>query len=177
MRASLRWLDRTTTASIQGKPRALRPFMHTLSLLGSPAFIVPPVGLIGLWHVVYGNAAIGTALLLACLACFISGLIKFGPKRPRPDTAYARHMFFKTYSFPSGHAFSSAVIYGLIACFGYMFLAYSQAIPLSIVLLLLVVAIGFSRIYLGAHYVLDVLGGWLFAGGVLIALVDFLAKQ
>jgi undecaprenyl-diphosphatase len=83
-------------------------------------------------------------------------------------------MLFKTYSFPSSHAFSSAAIYGLAACFSSTYVPRQWALTVSISLILLILAIGFSRIYLGAHYVLDVLGGWVLAGGVLFLLIVFL---
>lgn len=72
-------------------------------------------------------------------------------------------------SFPSGHAANSAIIYLTIA------LVSIQVIPhraarwfLFGATLLLVAAIGTSRVYLGVHWPSDVLAGWSF--GVLWAL-------
>lgn len=66
-------------------------------------------------------------------------------------------------SFPSGHAANSAIIYLTIA------LISMQVIPrraarrfLFGVTLLLVAAIGVSRVYLGVHWPSDVLAGWSF---------------
>jgi undecaprenyl-diphosphatase len=99
-------------------------------------------------------AALGSLLLL--------NIIKFSIHRVRPALFPA--LFDATgYSFPSGHAFLSLVIYGL---FGYFLLQLPQLarvwhglIRLFIVLLILI--IGISRAYAGVHFPSDVLGGWL----------------
>lgn len=72
------------------------------------------------------------------------------------------------YSFPSGHSVTSMAFYGML-----LFLVQTRmedrkkANALSIVLLLLIVLIGPSRIYLGVHYPTDVLAGWV--EGVFVA--------
>jgi membrane-associated phospholipid phosphatase len=68
------------------------------------------------------------------------------------------------WSFPSGHAMCSLVIYGLLA-YSICFFPTSRTLrlffgPLTISL---VIAIGFSRLYLGAHYFSDVMAGYLAA--------------
>jgi undecaprenyl-diphosphatase len=65
-----------------------------------------------------------------------------------------------TFSFPSGHAASAALFYGFLAC-----LLMRHALPIrqrAMIVgaaVLMVVLVGFSRIYLGAHYLTDVLAG------------------
>ncbi|MBI2019700.1 phosphatase PAP2 family protein [Candidatus Daviesbacteria bacterium] len=58
-------------------------------------------------------------------------------------------------SFPSRHATLSAVI-----AFSYLYFGSKWAAPFLIAMLL----IGFSRIYVGVHYPLDILGGFVVAG-------------
>jgi membrane-associated phospholipid phosphatase len=79
--------------------------------------------------------------------------------RPRPATA----VFLETSdAFPSGHAAMSVALYGFIT---YLILRklrkyrYRSLVLLSGILIIL--AIGFSRIYLGVHYVSDVWTGYL----------------
>lgn len=58
-------------------------------------------------------------------------------------------------SFPSRHATLSAVM-----AFSYLYFGSKWAAPFIVIMLL----IGFSRIYVGVHYPLDVLGGFIVAG-------------
>jgi len=68
------------------------------------------------------------------------------------------------WSFPSGHAMCSLIIYGLLS-YSICFLSTSRTLRLSFGLLTvsLVIAIGFSRLYLGAHFFSDVMAGYLAA--------------
>jgi membrane protein DedA with SNARE-associated domain/membrane-associated phospholipid phosphatase len=66
-----------------------------------------------------------------------------------------------TYSFPSGHAMASMIFYSLL-----VYLIVKQAVSWRLRVLavitgtVLILIIGFSRMYLGLHYLSDVLGGY-----------------
>lgn len=66
-----------------------------------------------------------------------------------------------TYSFPSGHVVASTVFYGVMAA---LLLARTASVKRAACMLLsawcMVVLIGFSRLYLGAHYMSDVLAAF-----------------
>lgn len=79
--------------------------------------------------------------------------------RPRPDLAVYLE---KSFSFPSGHATIAVVFYGFLA---YVLLkntkSWKRKINIFFGATLLILAIGFSRLYLGVHYFSDVWGGYL----------------
>ena len=92
-----------------------------------------------------------------------SGL-KLAFERQRPPLRDPA-IYEMTMSFPSGHAMGSLIGYGLLAYLLILLLRRTWLKILAVTLLgLLVVAIGFSRIYLGAHYLSDVLAGYAVGG-------------
>jgi undecaprenyl-diphosphatase len=73
--------------------------------------------------------------------------------------------------FPAGHALRATVLYGLAAfCVARLAHDIRQGQIAYAVAVVLIVAISATRIYLQAHYPMDVLGGWM-AGGALLAIV------
>ncbi len=85
--------------------------------------------------------------------------------RPRPPVVHPL-VSAAGYSFPSGHAMASLIAYGMLAYFAILALRTWRARTGAVcAAALLVLLIGFSRLYLGVHYVSDVLGGFA-AGGV-----------
>ncbi len=90
--------------------------------------------------------------------------------RPRPEMAvYAEHSF----SFPSGHATIAVAFYGFA---GYLTARFAHGwhrkVNIFFTTMLLIIMIGFSRIYLGVHYVSDVWSGYLVGAMWLIITVS-----
>jgi undecaprenyl-diphosphatase len=85
-------------------------------------------------------------------------LLKMAFHRHRPSFPDA-FSIFQGYSFPSGHTMAATLLYGLLAVFAVLtfdtWRPRAWAVLGAVVMILLV---GFSRVYLGAHYFSDVLG-------------------
>jgi undecaprenyl-diphosphatase len=90
-------------------------------------------------------------------------LIKRIVRRDRPIDH--RLVEEKDHSFPSAHAATSAAMYGTIAL-NLGQLVPSAVLPMTLLAVLLSFMIGFSRVYLGIHFLTDVIGGWLLGTGV-----------
>jgi undecaprenyl-diphosphatase len=80
--------------------------------------------------------------------------------RPRP-TPVGGFIDAQQYSFPSGHAMVSAAFYFFIAYLAWRLMKGRWRIVLVVGLVLLVLLIGLSRLYLQAHYLSDVIAGYL----------------
>ena len=90
-------------------------------------------------------------------------------QRQRPDLL--RLIEIGGYSFPSGHSMSSVVFYGFLIYLSIRYLKHWSKYCITGVLGLLIIAIGFSRIYLGVHYASDVLGGFIIGLGWLVLFI------
>jgi len=76
------------------------------------------------------------------------------------------------YSFPSGHAMVSMAFYGFLIYLAYVYWNNKKyKWPIIILLMVIILIIGTSRIYLGVHYLSDVLAGYLISISYLIVYV------
>ncbi len=101
------------------------------------------------WAAAFAGAAVLTVILKNII------------QRPRPVDA-ANFLYGTSFSFPSGHALGSLVGYGMLAyVIGYLWIdSVRGRVRLAIATVVLVAAIGISRLYLGVHYFSDVVAGY-----------------
>jgi len=136
-----------------------------ISTLGEPVLAVIGVIVAGLlaWRRQWLH--LGTWVIGLGGGEVLNQVIKYVVARPRP--VFAQPLIPESgYSFPSGHAILSFIAYGLLAYFAVLVLRSWRA-RTGVVMAagLLVLVIGFSRLYLGVHYFSDVVAGFA-AGGV-----------
>ena len=105
----------------------------------------------------------------------INNLLKVIVARDRPNIN--RLVNENGYSFPSGHSITSMVFYGYLIYLIYRYVDNKNIkVSLIIFLSLLILMIGFSRIYLGVHYTSDVMGGFLLGVVYLIVFISSTKK-
>ncbi|HVO70047.1 MAG TPA: phosphatase PAP2 family protein [Aggregatilineaceae bacterium] len=135
-----------------------------ISWFGSPGIWVTSLSVGALllrrrqWlHVAIGVVTIGGGALL-------NELVKRLFERPRPSFPDAA-VVERSYGFPSGHAMSSLLAYGLLLYYVWSTLRDRRVRLLLLSGLVLALAlIGLSRVILGVHFVGDVIGGWTLGG-------------
>jgi undecaprenyl-diphosphatase len=125
--------------------------------------------------------AAAALLALTAVADLLAAAIKLAVARPRPTPDVVEiYRQVSGYSFPSGHVVHYVVFFGVIgylAWRGRRTLAPSDRwgrLALDVVLGVcgvLIVLVGPSRVFLGAHWPTDVLGGYLLGGTCLLVLV------
>lgn len=98
----------------------------------------------------------------------------FRRERPRDIMMVIENGF----SFPSGHTMLATIFYGFIIYLIYKSDKSRKFKYVSIILLsLLILLIGISRIYLGVHYTTDVLGGYLISISYLMIFIYYIEKK
>lgn len=150
----------------------LSSILKVVTHLGGVAFIV----LLGVLCFMFckKNRWFITFDLVGCTV--INQTIKHIVRRPRPNVL--RLVEESGYSFPSGHSMISVAFYGLVIYFVYKNInnKYLKWALISL-LSLLILTIGFSRIYVGVHYFTDVVGGFFLALAYLIVYIYIYNKK
>ena len=130
----------------------LDAIFKAITFMGEEQFFLILLPLI-FWCV---DFAVGVRLALAfLLSTYVNAGLKDLVAHPRPfdlDPS-VKLADASGYGFPSGHSQSAVVVWGTIA-------AGFRKAWLWVVAVLLVLLIGFSRIYLGVHFPTDVFSGW-----------------
>jgi undecaprenyl-diphosphatase len=136
-------------------------FMRSVTRLGSE-LIMAPLGLLIAWRLVAAGRRHAAVLLLIASAGgeTLNQLLKLLFRRPRPE-AFFGYDLPSSYSFPSGHALVSCCFYGaLAAILTRRMQSRLGKIAVWACAVVLVGAIGLSRVYLGVHYASDVIAGY-----------------
>jgi membrane-associated phospholipid phosphatase len=144
--------------------RILIVFTH----LGSHPMLVVAVTAATIWLWRTGHRRTAVIVVVNAIVCqLLMVALKLYIARPRP-TLFDEITRPETFSFPSGHSMSAMAIYGALAA---VVITHHRAQRTLVIVCaaVLIAAIGFSRIYLGVHWPLDVLAG--FAAGVPLLMV------
>lgn len=134
--------------------------LQAVSFLGKPIFFVVVCVPVGIWLLRRGRTRLVIYLATtSILGGVVDTWVKLAVSRDRPSfeepvaTAFGK-------SFPSGHAMTSTITYGALLLI-FLPLIPPKRRPWAIgATVLLVLAIGFTRLALGVHYISDVVGGF-----------------
>lgn len=138
---------------------ALDWLMLNITRLGNPATVSGIVAGSFIW---LGWKRRFAELRMFAIACVGAVILNQGMKlffaKSRPEL-WTRLISEKSFSFPSGHALGSLVLYGFLAFI--LATAFPKGSRLVYAIaIVLIAAIGLSRLYLGVHWPTDVLAGY-----------------
>lgn len=134
--------------------------MKKISFFANHKFLVPANLLLTAYFLVRRNKHLAiVTITVAFSSLIIMSLLKNVTQRQRPAGSLVEGI--TNYSFPSGHAFMGVAFYGLL-----IWLTFQKVdgkwnrLGITVFVLLVLLAIGISRIYLRVHYCTDVLAGF-----------------
>lgn len=135
-----------------------------ITYLGNALIVIAIAGLVTLWLLFYKRdlsyvLGLATTIIGATGSAYV---LKAIIARPRP-TDLVPSVIETSFSFPSGHATAAMALYGFSA---YMLCKlYPEKTKLVLVLMVILILLtGFSRLYLGVHFPSDVLAGYILGG-------------
>ena len=178
------WLMATVVPAVHGWVQANLPPVEmaiiAISALGSGWFVALAFAALGLLALARGRRDLALLLALGVLCFPIEWALKYFVSAEAISLPQLVSAIFNVNDiglddiadFPAGHALRATVLYGLAAfCVARLAHDHRQGKVAYAVAAILIGAISFTRIYLQAHYPIDVLGGWMAGGALLLILV------
>lgn len=154
-----------------------------LTSLGSVKGNMVLVILFSIWFIWKRNYLSTVFLIYVTLSgAFVNRYLKWtiGRERPSLNPLVVENGF----SFPSGHSMSSFILYGALMIIATrMTKKWQIRIPVYFICVMMILLMGYSRIYLGVHYPSDVLAGyaaggvWLIISAAVFKYVDYLGRR
>jgi membrane-associated phospholipid phosphatase len=177
------WLMQTVVLPASGWVEANIPVLDTLiigiSALGSGWFVALAFAALGLLALSRGRRDLAFLLALGTLCFPMEWALKYFTSAEAISLPTLVNALFDVgevglddiADFPAGHALRATVLYGLAAfCVARLAHDVRQGLTAYAVAVVLIGAISATRIYLGAHFPIDVLGGWI-AGAALLSIL------
>lgn len=148
----------------------LDALMVRVTGFGSSVALASVAGLAAILLAVRRRRAEAVFVALALVGTLVlNDTLKAVFQRPRPDLDWAEVL--PEFGFPSGHAMSSFVVYVALALVIWRLGGRRAGVFALGLAIVLAVTVGISRIYLGAHWLTDVVGGYLAGALWLLCLV------
>lgn len=166
-------------AWVQSTLLPLEWLIVAVSALGSGWFVALAFALLGLLALSRGRRDLAILLAFGTLAFPIEWALKYFVSPQVISLPALINAIFDVggiglddiADFPAGHALRATVLYGLVAfCIARLSHDRRQGYIAYVAAAVIIFAISTTRIYLGAHFPIDVLGGWM-AGGSLLAIL------
>jgi membrane protein DedA with SNARE-associated domain/membrane-associated phospholipid phosphatase len=151
----------------------LTTMVKAVTALGSTQVLVPVAAVVGAvwwWRRRSWNGLLMMAGSYAG-AALLFRWVQNVTDRPRPPAGLALD-HFSGLAFPSGHTTQAVAVWGMVAALvALATTSWTRKVVVWAAAALVAVTVGVSRLYLGAHWFTDVLGGWTLGALWLVALL------
>ena len=155
----------------------LTNIFKVITFFGSTIFIVILCVVLFIIFIILRRKNI-SFIIASCLivSTIFNNVIKIIIRRPRPEVL--KLVTETTYSFPSGHTMASVTMYGILL---YLLIRSNVNKKIKCILgaflMILPILVGISRIYLGAHFASDILGGMILSTILLLIETGIIVKR
>lgn len=159
--SSYHHVDAFIIGLVQSLPAGLTSLALLITKLGDPIPLITLALIVASWELYRRHYTRSFAMAASLIVMPAFYLIKELIQRARPVSDFVLQHGLHDYSFPSGHSAGSMAVYGMILVLAYSHLTGKIRIVVVTGCTLIILLVGTTRIYLGAHFPSDVLGGWL----------------
>lgn len=150
---------------------ALTKFMIMITNIGGAYALISLTFLVILIDIIKQKKLPVYTMINLVSAFAISQIFKNIIRRARPTSVFLTHA--SGYSLPSGHTMVSFAFFAYIAYTAIEKINNkSLKLVIRILTTILIIMIGFSRIYLGVHYVTDIIAGYLLGASYLMLFIN-----
>ncbi len=150
--------------------------MKFITFYGNHGFLIPANILLVLFFIVRKDKWMAITIGVVALSSLgLMSLLKNTTQRHRPSDPLVPGI--TNFSFPSGHAFMSVAFYGLLIWLAIYYVSVKwKRYAINAFLMLVILVIGFTRVYLRVHYASDVIAGYC-AGILWLLFCLFMMQQ
>jgi len=180
-RGSFTSIDFDTTVRVQGAVAKLdiarfEGFLEDIGVFASPTVSIAGTGVLTLWAAKKRRLAallIPVAFVLMTIAEIYGKSVVHHPAPPffllkNPTTIFPTYHVWEEFSYPSGHAARAtflAIVFWFLAMKQFNNITISRKLWIGLALGVYVGIISLSRIYLGHHWLTDIIGGLVLGSG------------
>lgn len=168
-------------------PERFAEVMEDVSFFVSPVVSVVLVGLLALYagidirrKILYPGALLIPLFFALMIGIEVLGKVRVESPGPpffmikNPTTIFPTYFVQEAYSYPSGHSARALFIFGAF-CLVTIRSWNKKIVAISIIGMSgIIFIISLGKVYLGHHWLSDIIGGWIIASAFLLLLVPFL---
>jgi len=166
--------DVAVTREVQGAPMPMASDLaHVGYWIGATPVTVALAAFGATFFALIGYRAEALLLLGTIAARSINPFLKWVIDSPRPSSGTVHIREEPTgLGFPSSHAMGVVILFGAVAYLAYRLIPHRPArLTVQALCGIAILITGFGRIYNGAHWPTDVLGGYLYGAGLLLVVI------